>query len=46
MCLALQAAGQVKSFGDFPDVPTTAKPGEFILVPSYNWLEEAAGAKG
>jgi hypothetical protein len=40
------AQAQVKSFGGFPDVPTTAKAGEHILVPSYNWLEEAAGPKG
>lgn len=46
MCLAMHASAQVKSFSDFPDVPTTAKPGEFILVPSYNWLEDAAGPKG
>lgn len=28
-------------FKDFPAVETTAKSGEFVLVPSYNWLQEA-----
>jgi hypothetical protein len=28
-------------FKDFPAVETTAKPGEVVLVPSYNWLQEA-----
>jgi hypothetical protein len=28
-------------YKDFPAVETTAKPGEVILVPSYNWLQEA-----
>lgn len=35
-----------KSFDAFPDVPTTAKSGEIVLAPSYNWIEDAAGAKG
>ena len=35
-----------KSFDGFPDVATTAKAGEFVLVPSYNWIEDAAAAKG
>jgi hypothetical protein len=44
---AVTASAQApKSYGGFPDVPTTAKAGEFILVPSYNWIEDAAGAKG
>lgn len=46
MVVSSGALAQVKSFGGFPDVPTTAKSGEFVLVPSYNWLEEAAGPKG
>lgn len=29
-------------FKDFPSVDTTAKAGEYVLVPSYNWIEEAA----
>jgi hypothetical protein len=28
-------------FPDFPAVETTAKAGEVVLVPSYNWLQEA-----
>nr|HMS40030.1 hypothetical protein [Pyrinomonadaceae bacterium] len=28
-------------FKDFPTVDTTAKAGEIVLVPSYNWLQEA-----
>jgi hypothetical protein len=28
-------------FNDFPAVETTAKTGETVLVPSYNWLQEA-----
>ena len=28
-------------FTDFPAVETTAKAGEVVLVPSYNWLQEA-----
>ena len=28
-------------FADFPAVETTAKAGEVVLVPSYNWLQEA-----
>ena len=28
-------------FKDFPAVETTAKTGETVLVPSYNWLQEA-----
>lgn len=28
-------------FKDFPAVETTAKTGEVVLVPSYNWLQEA-----
>ncbi len=28
-------------FKDFPTVDTTAKAGEVVLVPSYNWLQEA-----
>lgn len=29
-------------FDDFPKVETTAKAGEYVLVPSYNWVSEAA----
>lgn len=29
------------AFGDFPAAETTAKAGEYVLVPSYNWLQEA-----
>src|SRR3954470_23479808 len=28
-------------YKDFPAVETTAKPGEVVLVPSYNWLQDA-----
>lgn len=27
-------------FKDYPSAETTAKPGEVVLVPSYNWLQE------
>ena len=27
---------------DFPTVNTTAKPGEYVLAPSYNWIKDAA----
>lgn len=27
---------------DFPQVETTAKAGDFVLVPSYSWLQDAA----
>lgn len=29
-------------FADFPKVETTAKPGEYVLAPSYNWVKDAA----
>ncbi len=29
-------------FPDFPKVETTAKAGDFVLVPSYSWLQDAA----
>lgn len=29
-------------FKDFPSVETAAKAGEHVLVPSYNWIEDAA----
>ena len=29
-------------FPDFPKVETSAKAGDFILVPSYSWLQDAA----
>jgi hypothetical protein len=29
-------------FADFPKVETAAKAGDFVLVPSYNWLQDAA----
>ena len=28
-------------FPDFPAVETTAKAGEYVLVPSYNWIQDA-----
>jgi hypothetical protein len=39
------ALGQVTSFQSFPDVKTTAKAGESILLPSYNWLEALSKGK-
>lgn len=33
--------GEMKFPFDFPAVDTTAKTGEHVLVPSYNWLVEA-----
>lgn len=29
-------------FADFPKVGTTAKAGEYVLAPSYNWIKDAA----
>lgn len=29
-------------FEDFPKVDTTAKEGQYVLVPSYNWIKDAA----
>ena len=29
-------------FADFPKVETTAKDGEYVIVPSYNWIKDAA----
>lgn len=29
-------------FADFPKVETTAKAGEYVIVPSYNWIKDAA----
>jgi hypothetical protein len=29
-------------FADFPTVETTAKAGEYVIVPSYNWIQDAA----
>ncbi|MGI9064929.1 MAG: hypothetical protein ACR2HX_00775 [Pyrinomonadaceae bacterium] len=29
-------------FADFPTVETTAKPGDYVLAPSYNWIKDAA----
>lgn len=29
-------------FADFPGVGTTAKPGDYVLAPSYNWIKDAA----
>lgn len=29
-------------FDDFPKVETTAKAGEYVIVPSYNWIQDAA----
>lgn len=29
-------------FADFPAVETTAKAGEYVIVPSYNWIKDAA----
>jgi len=28
-------------FDDFPKVETTAKAGEYVIVPSYNWIQDA-----
>lgn len=33
--------GELKFPWDFPAVETTAKTGEYVLVPSYNWLVDA-----
>lgn len=33
------------AFADFPSVETTAKPGDYVLCPSYNWIQDAV-AKG
>ena len=29
-------------FADFPTVGTTAKAGDYVLAPSYNWIKDAA----
>lgn len=29
-------------FADFPQVETSAKPGDYVLAPSYNWIKDAA----
>ena len=29
-------------FADFPKTDTAAKPGEYVLAPSYNWVKDAA----
>jgi hypothetical protein len=29
-------------FADFPGVGTTAKAGDYVLAPSYNWIKDAA----
>ena len=29
-------------FADFPKVGTTAKAGDYVLAPSYNWIKDAA----
>lgn len=29
-------------FPDFPKVGVTAKPGDYVLAPSYNWIKDAA----
>lgn len=29
-------------YADFPKVETTAKAGEYVIVPSYNWIKDAA----
>ena len=44
-CVALLAplaghAEPINPIKDFPTVGTTAKPGEFVLAPSYNWVED------
>jgi hypothetical protein len=40
---APDAAEPVKfPFADFPKVETTAKPGDYVLAPSYNWIKDAA----
>ncbi|HEY1038085.1 MAG TPA: hypothetical protein VGF30_01695 [Bacteroidia bacterium] len=35
---ATPAPDKPNPFKDYPSGPTTAKAGEFILIPSYNWL--------
>lgn len=35
------ATDPVNPFPGFPDTTTTAKAGEYVLTPSYNWLVEA-----
>ncbi len=35
---ATAAPDKPNPFKDFPSGPTTAKAGEFVLIPSYNWL--------
>lgn len=45
LCCSVNAAAQGPgSYGGFPDVPTSAKPGEFVLVPSYTWIESGANS--
>ena len=39
--LAGQTPSVVRPFPGFPDVPTTARAGEYVLTPSYNWLVDA-----
>ena len=36
-----QTPSVVRPFPGFPDVPTTARAGEYVLTPSYNWLVDA-----
>lgn len=36
-------AHAVGAYGGFPDVAITAKSGEYVLVPSWNWIEAGAG---
>lgn len=46
LLVTLPAVAQVTSFQGFPDVATTAKAGETILLPSYNWLEAVSKPGG
>lgn len=36
-------AHAVAAYGGFPDISTTAKASEYVLVPSWNWIEAGAG---
>lgn len=43
---ALPALAQVTPFKGFPDIATTAKAGDFILLPTYKALERASKPDG
>jgi hypothetical protein len=40
-CSPAALAEAPNPFKDFPSVATSAKPGEHVLVPSYNWIVDA-----